>query len=102
MGGATTLTGGAGSDVFSIGVTPSSAVQINDFVAGQDKLDLHNLLANYHGSNPVADNWVQFQNSSTGVTVLVDVDGPTGSAGYVAVAKLAGVTSLSTSDWVFH
>jgi Ca2+-binding RTX toxin-like protein len=102
MGGATTLTGGAGSDVFSIGATPTSAVQITDFTAGQDKLDLHTLLANYHGTDPVADQWVQFQSSSSGVTVLVDADGPSGAAGYVAVAKLAGVTSLAASDWVFH
>jgi parallel beta-helix repeat protein len=102
MAGATTLTGGAGSDVFSIGAAPTSAVQITDFVSGQDKLDLHTLLANYHGSDPVADNWVQFQATSSGLSVLVDVDGPTGPAGYVAVAKLAGVNSLAASDWIFH
>ena len=101
-GNADTLTGGAGNDVFSIGKVPTTPVQITDFTAGQDKLDLHTLLANYHGTNPLADNWVQFQASSTGLNVLVDVDGPTGSAGFVAVAKLAGVNSLAATDWVFH
>src|SRR5439155_1035950 len=80
------LTGGAGSDVFSIGKVPTAAVQITDFTAGQDKLDLHTLLANYHGTDPLADKWVQFQSTSGGLNVLVDVDGPSGSAGLVTVA----------------
>ena len=101
-GNADTLTGGAGNDVFSIAKVPTTPVLITDFTAGQDKLDLHTLLANYHGSNPLTDNWVQFQATSTGLNVLVDVDGPTGSAGFVAVAKLAGVNSLAATDWVFH
>ncbi len=101
-GGADTLTGGAGADTFYFQKAPSAAAQITDFTPGQDTLDLHTLLKDYHGTDPVADQWVKFQSDSSGTTVLVDQDGPTGAGGFVAVAKLLGVTSLSSSDWVFH
>jgi Ca2+-binding RTX toxin-like protein len=102
VGGADTMTGGGGNDIFSFQALPSSVDQITDFVHGQDTLDLHALLNNYTGSNPVADQWVKFTSDSTGTTVYVDSDGPTGSGAFVAVAKLAGVSSVTSSDWVFH
>jgi parallel beta-helix repeat protein len=101
-GGADTLTGGTGADTFYFQKAPATVAQITDFTSGQDKLDLHTLLQAYHGTDPLADHWVKFQSDASGTTVMVDLDGPTGSAGFVAVAKLAGVTSLTSTDWVFH
>ncbi|MDB5427821.1 MAG: hypothetical protein JWR43_1796 [Phenylobacterium sp.] len=101
VGGTDTMTGGAGADVFYFQKAPTVAAQITDFTHGQDTLDLHTLLTAYQGTDPVADQWVKFQTDTTGTTVLVDVDGPTGSASFVAVAKLAGVTALSSTDWIF-
>jgi len=101
-GGIDTLTGGAGSDTFYFKKMPAGTVQITDFTHGQDVLDLHTILGGYQGTNPVTDQWLKFQSDASGTTVYVDADGPTGAAGFVAVAKLVGVTSISASDWVFH
>lgn len=101
-GGANIMTGGLGNDTFAFAKLPSGTAQITDFTHGQDTLDLHSLLTSYTGSDPVADHWVKFASDSTGTTVFVDTDGPSGGAGFVAVAKLAGVTSVASSDWIFH
>jgi parallel beta-helix repeat protein len=104
-GGTDVLTGGAGNDTFYFQKMPAAVAQITDFTHGQDTLDLHTLLGKYlatEGTNPLADQWVKFTSDSTGTTVYVDADGPTGSGGFVAVAKLVGVTSISSSDWIFH
>ena|GEM_PF-1589423 len=101
-GGVDTLTGGAGNDTFYFKKMPAGTVQITDFTHGQDVLDLHTILGGYQGTNPVTDQWLKFQSDASGTTVYVDADGPTGAAGFVAVAKLVGVTSISASDWVFH
>ena len=114
VGGADTLSGGAGNDVFRFeAITPSAPIAFNtagarvatitDFVHGQDVVDLQNLLTNYHGDNAIADGWVKTVVSGTTTTIYVDSDGPTGHGGFVAVAKLLGMTSALSSghDWVF-
>ena len=103
MGGTETLTGGAGADLFRFDRMPVNAAKITDFVDGADQIDLGNLLATYTGTNPEADGWVKFTVDAGGTNVMVDIDGPTGSAAFVTVAKLAGVTSALTvgSDWLF-
>jgi serralysin len=79
--GGETLTGGAGADVFAIHSKPWTPVHIADFQVGVDKLDLSGLYeGGYHGTDPVADGYVQFFDDGAGGTkVLVDLDGP-GSA----------------------
>ncbi|THD65096.1 MAG: type I secretion C-terminal target domain-containing protein [Phenylobacterium sp.] len=105
MGGSQDVyVGGAGNDVFQFDVLPKSIATITDFTPGQDELDLAPLLTAYHGTNPVADGWVKFTTDSTGTTVYVDQDGHGTAHGFVAVAKLTGVTQGLTmgSDWIFH
>ena len=112
VGGADTLTGGAGNDVFrfealgahsSGGNVPTNLAVITDFVHGQDIVDLQSLLTNYHGDNAIADGWVKTVVNNTGTTIFVDQDGPNGPGGFVAVAKLLGITTALSSghDWVF-
>lgn len=74
---------------------------MEDFVSGQDRLDLSSLLDIYTGSNPVADGWVKFAEGATGLDVLVDVDGSAGPASFVTVASLTGIKTLAASDWLF-
>jgi Ca2+-binding RTX toxin-like protein len=98
------LTGGAGEDVFRFEKAKAGSITtVTDFTRGADKLDLDALLSNYHGANPLAEGWLQFKVDGSGTTILVDVDGPTGSAGMVTFAKLAGYTGALSmgSDWVF-
>ena len=101
-GGADVMTGGAGRDVFDFNKIPTGVTTITDFTKGQDSINLHDLLGNYHGSNPVADGWVKFQADAGGTTVFVDADGA-GAGGFVAIAKLTGFTGTLTagSDWIF-
>jgi hypothetical protein len=102
VGGADTLTGGAASDTFRFEHTGAKPAVITDFTHGQDVIDLEKLLPGYTGSDPIADHWVKLVTDTTGTTVYVDSDGPSGSGGFVAVAKVLGVTSLSGShDWLF-
>ena len=103
MGGTETLTGGAGADLFRFDRMPVNAAKVTDFVDGVDKLDLGNLLGAYTGTNPLADGWVSFTIDASGTSVMVDIDGPTGAAGFVTIAKLAGVTSVLSvgTDWLF-
>lgn len=102
--GLETLTGGAGSDVFKFERITGNVSTITDYVRGQDKLNLHDVLGAYHGTNPATDHWMSFVNGTAGTTVYVDPDGPTGSAAAAPVALLSGVhvTSLTLgTDWVF-
>jgi parallel beta-helix repeat protein len=112
VGGADTLTGGAGNDVFRFealgahsngGNVPANLAVITDFVHGQDIVDLQSLLTNYHGDNAIADGWVKTVVNNTGTTIFVDQDGPSGPGGFTAVAKLLGITTALSSghDWVF-
>ena len=104
-GGRDTLTGGAGHDVFRFVATPSGAARITDFTRGQDVLDLRPLLGGYSGSSPVIDGFVSFGSDGAGGTMIyVDMDGPVGPQGPLAIADLVGVTSPLTmqTDWIFR
>ena len=101
-GGLDTFSGGTGHDTFRFEKMPSGPATIADFVRGEDVLDLHPLLGAYHGTDPVADQWVKFEADSTGLTVYVDQDGAAGPAGFTAVAKLTGLAALTAhTDWIF-
>ncbi|MDB5476917.1 MAG: endo,3,4-beta-glycanase, C-terminal secretion signal protein, partial [Phenylobacterium sp.] len=76
--GGETMTGGAGADVFSFPTKPWTPTHITDFQLGVDRIDISGLYADgYHGTDPVADGYVQFFSDGAGGTkVLVDLDGP--------------------------
>ena len=71
------ITGLGGRDLFiynEIGDTPDT---ITDFVLGEDKIVLTNLLANtdFQGNNPIADDFVQFSASGSDTVLSIDSDG---------------------------
>ena len=71
------ITGLVGRDLFiynEIGDTPDT---ITDFVLGEDKIVLTNLLANtdFQGNNPIADDFVQFNASGSDTVLSIDSDG---------------------------
>ena len=74
--GASTLTGGAGADVFVLAKIPPRLAHITDFAPGVDRLDFSKILAGYKGTDPVADRYVSFVSDGAGGTkVMVDLDG---------------------------
>ena len=103
MGGTESLTGGAGRDLFQFDRLPVNPIKVLDFVAGVDRLDISRLLDAYSGSNPVADGWVKFTLGALSTDLLVDIDGPSGAAPFVTVARLSGVDSALKAgvDWLF-
>jgi serralysin len=91
--GSDTLTGGAGADTFVWSHNPWSPGHVTDFQPGVDKIDVSGIYAGgYHGADPVADHYAMFVSDGHGGTaVLVDPDGPAGSAAFNYVADLQGV-----------
>jgi len=104
--GADSLTGGVGNDVFRFDKLPSSAGHVTDFTAGQDVLDVRALFGAYVGHDPIADGWAKFVSDNAGGSVLmVDVDGPSGPAAFVAVTTLDHVLPgalTAQTDWIFY
>jgi Ca2+-binding RTX toxin-like protein len=105
--GADTLTGGAGGDVFEFSKIPTAAGHVTDFTPGSDVLDLRGLFAaaGYHGTNPLADGCLAFQDDGSGNTrVLFDADGTSGPGAPVLVTTLYHVAATALRpgvDWVF-
>jgi beta-glucanase (GH16 family)/Ca2+-binding RTX toxin-like protein len=102
--GSDTMTGGAGGDTFAWAKNPWSPGTITDFQVGVDKLDVSKVYANgYHGTDPLADHYALFvSDGHGGAAVLIDPDGPSGSAAFNYVADLLGVSPTGlTSAQVF-
>jgi subtilisin-like proprotein convertase family protein len=89
--GADVLYGGPGSDTFVFNFLATALHVIGDFTAGQDLIDLHQLLTSigYAGSNPVADNWIDLVTDGKGGTDVA-VDPHNGQAA-VMIADVLGV-----------
>ena len=116
-GGNDVLFGGAGADTFQFNAPGSGIDNVRDFTHGADVLEI--LVADYGGglvagTDAIVVNAVStasashagpggyfiFDQSGAGATTLYwDATGGSGSDA-VAVAKLTGVTSLSTSDFL--
>jgi glutaminase len=98
------MTGGAGADTFKweqgdlAGSTTGDV--INDFTVGQgDKLDIGDLLTGYRAGVSDPNGFVQFEETSSGNTVVkVDVDG--GGDNFVTLATLNDVTGQTVNDMI--
>jgi serralysin len=106
---ADTLTGLGGADHFVFRFEPWNAGHVTDFTPGVDVLDLSELFdtyaAGYGGSNPVADGYLIFTNTASGVKVEFDDDGPGGAHPWpITITTLDGVTVsqlVAGRDWIF-
>jgi beta-glucanase (GH16 family) len=77
--GADVMTGRGGADTFRFEDAPWRAGVITDFTPGLDVIDMKTLFAqaNYWGSNPVRDGYIQLVADGRGGTeVYFDLDGP--------------------------
>ncbi len=105
--GADVLTGGEGRDIFQFQRLPTNGGHITDFVRGQDMIDLRDLFASvgYGGSEPVADQYIQFRSDGAdGVSIYFDADG-VGAGAAVLVTTIDHVSPAALSpqnDWFFH
>lgn len=100
--GADTVTGGVGSDVFIFQRLADAGDRITDFVA-RDSLGLGGLFQTlgYAGTKPFADGWASLARDTMGTALLVDPDGPGGSAAPVMLAYLEGYRGAITEAQLF-
>jgi Ca2+-binding RTX toxin-like protein len=113
-GGADTLTGGAGADIFrylaASDSTSGAMDRILDFAAGSDKIDLSRIDADTLAAGDQAFSWIG-SNAFSGIAGQLrayqdgagwflegDTDG-NGSADFVAMLSLDGPTPLSAGDF---
>lgn len=91
--GADVLYGGPGSDTFVFKFLTAAVDVIRDFTAGQDAINLNQILvsAGYAGTNPVTDGWFNLLSDGNGGTNVV-VDAHNGQAP-VTVVDVAGVAA---------
>ncbi len=98
--GTDTLWGGNGRDTFVFDSVGTGVDTIQDFSKTQgDKLDLHLIL---QGFDPLSDSISDFihatKQGTNSTMISVDIDGKGGSAHFVDVAILNGVTDISIND----
>lgn len=95
-GGADTLTGGAGGDFFVYASLRDAGDTITDFTPYADKLELSVLLASLGcntGCDALADGYVRVVDVTGGIALQIDRDGAAGSAGFLTLATLKGLTA---------
>jgi 5'-nucleotidase / UDP-sugar diphosphatase len=97
--GADTLTGGAGADMFVYNDMRDAGDIITDFTLYADKLSLSGVLskAGYAGNAPVVDGYVRFVDVTGGVSVQVDMDGPSGAGAFRPLVTLKGLVAHQMS-----
>jgi len=102
--GADTLYGGPGSDAFVWKTLASTSDKIGGFTAGQDSINLQQLLVaiGYSGTDPLADQWLSFtSDGSSGTNVLVD---PHNGQTPVTLVDVLGVAPtelhVDTTYWI--
>ena len=71
------ITGLGGRDLFIYNEIGDNPDTITDFVLGEDKIVLTNLLANtdFQGNNPIADDFIQFNTIGSDTVLSIDSDG---------------------------
>jgi 5'-nucleotidase / UDP-sugar diphosphatase len=97
--GADTLTGGAGADMFVYNDMRDAGDIITDFTLYADKLSLSGVLskAGYAGNAPVVDGYVRFVDVTGGVSVQLDMDGPSGAGAFRPLVTLKGLVAHQMS-----
>jgi len=75
--GADTLTGGGGNNLFIYTTVYDGVDTIADFKVGTDRIELVSLLAsrNYQGTDPIADDFIQFSSQGSDTMISIDPDG---------------------------
>lgn len=93
--GSDTLTGNGGRDVFVYTSLRDANDTITDFLPGDDRLDLTQLLASigHAGSNALANGVVRLVNVAGGVSLQIDSDGSAGPAVARPLVTLRGLTA---------
>ncbi|NBD21241.1 alkaline phosphatase [Aquabacterium fontiphilum] len=93
--GADLLTGGPGGDTFVYRTLRDIGDTVTDFTPYADRIDLRPLLlaVGYSGSRPVQDGWVRVVDTTGGVLLQLDADGPAAPGGWRTVATLQGLTA---------
>ncbi len=104
--GADTLTGGGGKNLFIYTTVYDGVDTITDFKVGTDQIELVSLLAsrNYQGTDPIADEFVQFSAQGSDSMISIDPDGVGTLRHPLQLALIQNVTvsSLnSLSNFVF-
>jgi hypothetical protein len=97
--GADVLTGGDGADTFVFRSLRDGTDTITDFTPGEDKLNLHGVLASvgYEGGDPLADGHVRVLDSGSGAVVQIDADGSAGVGAARTLIVLRGLTAQQVS-----
>ncbi|MBH8578183.1 DUF4347 domain-containing protein [Nostocaceae cyanobacterium CENA369] len=109
--GSKTITGGAGNDEFVYTSIKEVGQRITDFIVGEDKIVLTQLLdslvtGGYNGSNAIADGYVRLvQGKTANSTILqIDRDGTLGNAVFRNFIELDNITPQqmnNTNNFVF-
>lgn len=91
------ITTGTGADIVALQAFAEARDVVNDFVPGQDRIDLRGLLADigYAGADPVADRVLRVIDGSGGAVVQIDADGAGRVSRWTTVVTLRGVAAAS-------
>jgi Ca2+-binding RTX toxin-like protein len=99
LGGADTLKGGAGQDTFVFGSLAAQRSQVQNFVHGQDVLDLHGVLVQIGATgDPIASHALTLQQSGSNTQLVIDDHSGTPKL----LATLVGVTAATLTAADFH
>jgi len=87
------ITTGAGKDLVVINAVADAMDLVTDFVPGEDRVDLHGLLASigYTGSDPIADGTIRVADGQRGAKVQLKT--ATSRTGYQTMVLLQGVSA---------
>lgn len=104
------ITGGNGNDQIIYTNMLEAGDIINDFVAGQDKIDLDVLLTSigYSGSNPIGDGYVRIISTTlagiTATSIQIDRDGIAGvllPTPFITCASISASSINNSSNFIF-
>jgi Ca2+-binding RTX toxin-like protein len=98
-GGADNLYGGTGADTFLFlaATALGTSVNIQDFTngAGNDKIDIKDVISGYDPATMAITDWVQITTVGSDSVVKVDIDGTGTGHTWQQIATIVGVTGLT-------